>query len=114
MTVNKTKLAKGGEVGEVTGKKTYPEKLKVLFMQHKILFIIGIVAVSISLVAIFANLTNNNSATLGVQPEIQEVNQETVNSALKQLQDDPNSVPSGDFHPELGSGYFRTTTEEGN
>ena len=23
MTVNKTKLAKGGEVGEVTGKKTY-------------------------------------------------------------------------------------------
>ena len=46
--------------------------------------------------------------------EKQEIDQDTVDKALNQLQSDPSSIPSGTFMPEKGDYFMTDKSNKGN
>jgi hypothetical protein len=115
MAVNQTKLVGGGAVGESIVKNTWLNRFKFkikAFNFHQrmaLLAIILIIVIGLGSL-IFVKTSYFNSGVEVVPVESQTINDATLNNALNKVQEDPSSVPSGKFHPELGD-KFRSDTE---
>ncbi len=106
MAVNQTKLTGGGEVGEVTVKKTKLSKLKSKFkafnFKQRILLVIGVVVIVMSLGTVVYRYYNPTVDNGTITPmESQTVDPAALDKALQQYQQDPSSIPSGEFKPDF-------------